>query len=97
LTLDELHTILQKHGYSDSKSISAKMIQICTRQNQRLKEENEKLFLQKTSNDAADKLTYMLGLTPVGENTDKVLKYERSLQKSIFQNLLMLKKLQGIF
>jgi hypothetical protein len=51
----------------------------------------------KISNDAADKLTYMLGMAPATENTDKVLKYERSLQKSIFQNLFLLKKLQGIF
>lgn len=76
LTLDELHSILHEHGYSDSKSISAKMIEICTQQNQRFEEENEKLFKQKTSNASADNLTYMLGLTPVAENTDKVLKYE---------------------
>ncbi|MEI8365655.1 MAG: hypothetical protein WCF65_04470 [Parachlamydiaceae bacterium] len=47
--------------------------------------------------DSSNALTYMLGMTPTTDNTDKVLKYERSLQKSIFQNLLMLKKLQGTF
>lgn len=97
LTLDELHAILQKHGYMDFKSMSSKMIEICTRQKQRLEEENGKLSQQKTLNNAADKLTYVLGLTPATENTDKVLKYERSLQKSIYQNLFMLKKLQGTF
>lgn len=39
----------------------------------------------------------MLGMVPAAESTDKIMKYERSLQKSIFQNILMLKKLQGFF
>jgi hypothetical protein len=39
----------------------------------------------------------MFALIPQQENADKILKYERSLQKSIFQSLIMLKKLQGIF
>lgn len=39
----------------------------------------------------------MLGMIPSAENTEKVLKYERSLQKSIYQNLIMLKKIQGTF
>lgn len=72
LKLNELHAILQKHGYSEPKSISAKLVAICTRQNKRLKEENEKLSQQKTSNEAADKLTYMLGMVPAAENTDKI-------------------------
>lgn len=97
LTLDELHIILQKYGYNDFWSISSKLIEIYTRETRRLEEANEKLSQEKISNDAADRLTYMFGMTPATENCDKVLKYERSLQKSIFQNLLLLKKLQGIF
>jgi hypothetical protein len=97
MTLDQLHSLLQKYGYVDPKEISSKLIEIYTREKKHLEEENAKLSLDKISNDAADKLTYMLGMAPATENTDKVLKYERSLQKSIFQNLLLLKKLQGIF
>lgn len=97
LDFNELRAILEKHGYNDSKSISVTLIEIYKRENLRLKKNNEKLLQQKLSYDARDKLTYMLGMAPAAENTDKILKYERSLQKSIFQNLLMLKKLQGIF
>jgi len=97
LSFDELRSILQKHDYNDVKSISAKLIEIYTRENQRLEKENQELSSKKTDNEAAYRLTYMLGMAPTAENTDKILKYERSLQKSLFQNLIMLKKLQGMF
>ncbi len=93
----ELQVLLRKNGYSDAKEISAKLIELYSRQNQRLEEDIQKLIKQKLTNDTSNKLTFMLGLIPTVDNTDKVLKYERSLQKSIFQNLLMLKKLQGAF
>ena len=97
LSLDELRGIILKYGYKDSKMISSKLIEIYIHDNQRLEEEIEKWTQKKLTNDASDKLTYMLGIAPATENTEKVLKYERSLQKSIFQNLLLLKKLQGVF
>lgn len=97
LSLDALHAILQKYGYNDPKAIAARLIEIYTKEILRHEKETQELFNKKSLNDAANKLTYLLGMAPAAENTDKVLKYERSLQKSIFQNLLMLKKLQGIF
>lgn len=97
MTHEQLLNLLKKYDYVDAKKMSEKLIELNKRQIQRLEEEIQDLLKQKLSNDAADKLTYMLGMTPPVENTDKVLKYERSLQKSIFQNLLMLKKYQGFF
>ena len=94
LNFDELRALLKKNGYSGAKEISTKLIELYTKQNQRLEEEIQKLTKQKLVNDASNKLTYMLGMTPQTDNTDKILKYERSLQKSIFQNLFMLKKLK---
>ena len=38
-----------------------------------------------------------IGSVPSEENSEKALKYERSIQKSIFQNLFLLKKLQRVF
>jgi hypothetical protein len=96
-SLEELQVILKKHGYNDSKSIAIKLIEIYTRESLNLEKDNQELAKKKISNDAANKLTYMLGMAPATENADKVLKYERSLQKSIFQNLFLLKKLQGNF
>ena len=49
------------------------------------------------SNNEADKLNLMLASIPKEENIEKILKYGRSLQKSIYQNLFILKKLQGTF
>lgn len=97
LGFDELRLLLKKNGYSDAKGISSKLIELYSKQNQRLEEEIQKLTKQKVVNDVSNQLIYMLGMTPPADNTDKILKYERSLQKSIFQNLFMLKKLQGAF
>lgn len=97
LDFETLMTLIVKYGYSDSKVISAKLIDLYSLQNQRLEKEIQELTKQRSMNAASNKLIYMIGMTPTTENTDKVLKYERSLQKSIFQNLFMLKKLQGAF
>jgi len=97
LDFEKLKVLLIKYGYSEVKDISAKLIDLYSRQNENLEEEIQKLSKQKLMNDASNKLTYMLGMAPPMDNTDKILKYERSLQKSIFQNLIMLKKLQGTF
>lgn len=97
LSFDELRALLKRNGYSGANEISAKLIELLTRQNQRLQEEIQKLTEQKLANIESNKLIYMLGMTPQADNTDKILKYERSIQKSIYQNLIMLKKLQGAF
>jgi hypothetical protein len=55
LTLDELHAILQRYGLNGSQEISAKLIEVYTRDSRCLEEENEKLGQQKISNKAADK------------------------------------------
>lgn len=96
-TFEELQALLKKNGYLDAKNVSTKLIEVYSEQNQRFEEEIQELIQQKLMNEASNQLTYMLGMTPQEDKTDKILKYERSLQKSIFQNLLMLKKLQGTF
>lgn len=97
ITFDKLQALLNEYGYSETEEISAKLIELYNQQNQHLEEEIERLSNKKLTNIEVNKLTYMLAMTPTTDNTDKILKYERSLQKSIFQNIIMLKKLQGIF
>lgn len=97
LSFEHLRALLNKYGYTESKKISTKLIEIYLQQNESIEREIQQLSKQKLMNDASDKLTYMLGMAPAADNTDKILKYERSLQKSIFQNLFMLKKLQGSY
>lgn len=67
------------------------------KQNQQLSNKITKLEEEKSSNIFSDKINSMLGSIPQTENAEKILKYERSLQKSIYENLIMLKKLQGNF
>lgn len=92
-----LKALLKKYDYFEANKISAKLIELYTKQNLNLEHEIQDLENKKFMNEASDKLTFMLGITPQADSADKVLKYERSLQKSIYQNLFMLKKLQGDF
>lgn len=96
-TFIELVTFLKKHGHSKTEKISAKLVEIYSDQNQHLEEKIEELERKKSSNLSADKLNCTLGMIPPEDSADKILKYERSIQKSIFQNLVLLKKLQGSF
>jgi len=91
----KLKAILAQHGYASKKEISTKLIQIYEKEVQRFQNEIEELESKKLTNMKADDLNVLLGLLPQEENTDKILKYERSIQKSIFQNIFLLKKLQA--
>lgn len=92
-----LKALMKKYDYFEANKISAKLIELYTKLNLKLEDEIQELEKKKQINEASDKLTFMLGMTPQTDNADKVLKYERSLQKSIYQNIFMLKKLQGAF
>jgi len=94
-TFTELKALVKKYGYSSKAKITAKLIEVYIAENQTLELEIAKLHHQKTVNQEARALHSMVGLLPSDEHAEKVLKYERSLQKSIFQNLFLLKKLQG--
>jgi hypothetical protein len=96
LTFKELHQLLQKYGYTESEKISAKLIELYNEEIRSIENNIQNLSNQKQANDESNKLLYMLGMIPAANNTEKVLKYERSLQKSIYQNLIMLKKLQEV-
>jgi len=96
-TLAELKRVLEKNGYSSKKELSEKLIEVYTEQIQQLEREIEELKQTRLVNIKADKLNSMLGTIPQEDNTGKILKYERSIQKSIFQNLFLLKKLQSSF
>jgi hypothetical protein len=97
LNFINLKALLEKHGYSKAKDISVKLIELISKQNENLQSEIQRLLKQRLKNDTSNHLLYMLGMVPAVDNTDKILKYERSLQKSIFQNIIMLRKLQGLF
>jgi hypothetical protein len=97
LKFDGLSALLALHGYSQDEHITTRLIELYLDENERLEREIEELLQRKASNHAEDLRNAMIGSVPPAENTEKALKYERSIQKSIFQNLFLLKKLQGLF
>jgi len=96
LTFEELQQLMQKYGYTESKTISVKLVELYTEENRSIENSIQNLSNQKQTNNESNNLLYRLGMIPAANNTEKVLKYERSLQKSIYQNLIMLKKLQEV-
>lgn len=96
-TFDDLTTLLARHGYLQDERITTRLIELYLAQNEKLELEVEELLGKKADNQAEDLRNAMIGSVPVEESAEKALKYERSIQKSIFQNLFLLKKLQGVF
>lgn len=96
-TFDELQALLKKNGYSQPETITEKLLELYQKQNLELECDIRTLEESRAVNNESNKLLSMLGMVPETESADKVLKYERGLQKSIYQNLIMLKKLQGLF
>jgi hypothetical protein len=95
-TFNELAALLARNGYSQDEHIATRLIELYMGENERLEHEIEELQEKKEHNQAEDVRNAMIGSIPADENSEKVLKYERSIQKSIFQNIFLLKTLQGI-
>jgi hypothetical protein len=96
----KLKAILERHGFTSKAPIGESLIELYLKEKQKVMNEVEALKKKQLDNAAADNLHRMLGCLPNADNVDnvdKVLKYERSLQKSICENLFLLKKLQGLF
>jgi hypothetical protein len=96
-TFTDLRKALFRYGYGSKKEISEKLIEIYDEQIQKFKTNIESLEQTRLKNIESDKLNRKIGAIPHSDHVDKTLKYERSIQKSIFQNLFLLKKLQGTF
>jgi hypothetical protein len=97
LNLSELKQIIARAGYTTEKEITDKLILCIEKQNDEQEKEIQKLETQRAANRIADQLNARLCSLSQDESLEKVLKYERSIQKSIYQNLIMLKKIQGLF
>ena len=94
LDLTVLRKIIKRAGYDTDREIADELIRLFVNQNEKYEKEINDLKEQKIANRIADELNVKLCSLPPCENLEKVLKYEKSIQKSIFQNLIMLKKLQ---
>ncbi len=93
----KLKVIVEFQGYTSKTTISNRLVELYLNEIQRLESAIKAFKKDQLENMTSDNLNCMLGSLPHDNKVDKVLKYERSLQKSIFQNLFLLKKLQGVF
>ena len=95
LELPQLRAILKREGYTD-KDITDVLIAKYEKQNEEYKKKIYNLEQEKLKNRSAEEVNIKTGSLPDGAGTEKVMRYEKSIQKSILQNLSVLKKLQSL-
>ncbi len=94
LTWQEILAILRKAGNTDQDIADALVLEL-EKQNEGYKKQVSDLKQKKLNNKSTEEVIVKIHSLPGGDNAEKVMRYERSIQKSIFQNLLILKKLQS--
>jgi hypothetical protein len=95
LELPQLRAILKREGYTD-KDIADVLIAKYEKQNEEYKKKIYNLEQEKLKNKNAEEANIKTSSLPDGAGTEKVMRYEKSIQKSILQNLSVLKKLQSL-
>ncbi|MCH9634682.1 MAG: hypothetical protein S4CHLAM7_14360 [Chlamydiae bacterium] len=90
----EIKNFIKRYGYSTQKEISCRLIELLLKQNEDLRKEICDLETEKEKNKSDELLNAEICAIPEGSSIDKVMKYETSIQRSIYQNLLLLNKLQ---
>lgn len=93
LTFKECKAVFERNNITD-KNISERLVKCLKKQNEKFKNEIDSLEQSKKKNNLAHEIHHLLSHLPQTESAEKVMKYEKSLQKSIFQNIALLKKLQ---
>lgn len=94
LELEDLRAILKRAEYSD-KDIAEAIIANLVKQNKGYEKKIYDLEQKKLRNKINEEVSVRMLSLPSGDNAEKVMRYEKSIQKSIFQNLAILKKLQS--
>lgn len=95
LGFEEIKNIFKRAGYDDKK-ISQKLIEELKKQSEGYKNSILKIEKEKKRNKMQEKVNIKMKSLPSDESSEKVMKYEKTIQKSIYQNLAVLKKLQSI-
>ena len=91
----EILAIFRKAGNTDQDIADAIVVEL-EKQNEGYKKQICDFEQKKLKNKMAEEVNVKICSLPGGDNSEKVMRYERSIQKSIFQNLLVLKKLQTL-
>ena len=95
LSFEELKAVFKKVGYED-KDIAEELVRELEKQREGYKKTIYDLEQKKLKNKITEEVNRMICSLPGGDSAEKVMRYEKSIQKSIFQNLAILKKLQSL-
>jgi len=91
----QLRSILNRAEYND-RDITGVLTGEYEKHNEEYKRKIYDLEQSKLKNKITEEVNRMICSLPGGDSAEKVMRYEKSIQKSIFQNLAILKKLQSL-
>ncbi len=94
MSLEQMKVVLKNNGY-DLPKITQALIEHYQAENERLENEIKQIEAQKARNEVSGEIQKWVKVLPSEDIADKVLRYEQSIEKSIFQKIVMLKNLQG--
>jgi hypothetical protein len=94
MNFEEQKRILSENGYG-AKEISEILIKNFQKENASSAGKIRELEQQKNRNKLTEEVCVKVRSVPDSASAEKVMRYEKSIQKSILQNLIILKKLQA--
>lgn len=92
---EELLAIFRKAGNTD-KDLAEELVKCLKNQNKGYEKRINELNEERLKNAFAEEVAIRIHSLPTGDNYEKVIKYEKAIQRSILQNLALLKRLQSI-
>ena len=95
MSFEELKNIFQKAGYTDA-DLTNEIIRHLKKENDKYQKCIKEFEQEKLKNKYAEEVCVKVCSLPSLDNSEKVLKYEKALQRSILQNLALLKRLQCV-
>ena len=82
--------------HKDNEQLDAEIAGYEDKQDANSQKQVADLNRQKLKNKIAEEVAVRIGSLPAGDDWDKVIKYEKAVQRSILQNLALLKRLQSM-
>lgn len=82
--------------HKDNEQLDAEIAEYEDKQDVSSQKQVADLTRQKLKNKLAEEVAVRIGSLPAGDDWDKVIKYEKAVQRSILQNLALLKRLQSM-
>lgn len=95
LDFGRLRAIFKNAGYMDA-DIAEGLIGCLKKQNKDYQKQIVELEQEKLKNKYAEEMVIKTSSLPAGDTYEKVIKYEKAVQRSILQNLALLKRLQSM-